>query len=403
MPIEDTPAWSPQLGAEEGAGAPELSQEPPEALSEEYEDTGEEMPAWASEPEPSSEPSLEAQAEQEGDTREQELPFEEGPPEVDVRLEDTQPRIQLPSALNDDTQPRISLPNVYQEDTQPRVVLDQSLLQDTEQEEVSQGGRPRPGARGARRRTTSTGLPAVSPRPQSSPRMAPVPYRNKAEDAAGDGARLVAQEITKRTAMPQRPKRSWVWLAVGLGLLLGGSVGTFLFMQQRQQERVKTPAPRPVPPSGNKAAPPSPPPSAPAGEPSELAPVVQEPSSPPDSEGAAVKESGSAGGPDTTAIGPGAMAADAGASEMGDAGTPAAAPAGALAVAPDSEPDSDSQEGTPAPELPMPAPLSSTSNEAAASTSSKRPSQRGGKRTNTSSRASQSTLQKEWARTRTAY
>jgi serine/threonine-protein kinase len=276
------------------------------------------------------------------------------------------------------------------------VVLDQSLLQETDEEEVSQGGKPRPGARGARRRTTSTGLPAVSPRPQSSPRMVPVPSRNKAED--------VAREITKRTAMPQRPKRSWVWLAVGLGLLLGGSVGSFLFLrQQRQLELVKTPAPRPVSPSGNKAASPPPPPSAPAREPSELAPVVQEPSSPPDSEGAAVKESGSAGGPDTTAAVPGTMAADAGTSEtedagtseMGDAGTPAAAPEGALAVAPDKEPDTASQEGTPAPELPMPAPLSSESN--------KRSSLRGGKRTNTSSRASQSMLQKEWARTRTAY
>ncbi|WP_257453388.1 serine/threonine protein kinase [Archangium lipolyticum] len=386
VPIEDTPAWSPQLGREEAQETLEPSLEPHEELS-----------AW------------DAQAEQEVETREQELPLEyegeevlpaeESPPEVDVRLEDTQPRIQLPLPSHDDTQPRISLPDVFHEDTQPRVVLDQSLFQESEEDEVSQGGRPRPGARGARRRTTSTGLPAVPQRPQSSPRMAPVPSRNRTdedEENTEEAARLPSQEITKRTAMPQRPRRSRVWLVLGLLLLLGGCVAAVLFFMQRQQEQVKPQAPRPLSLPGNKTG------SVPPREPAAPAPLVEEPSSLADSAREDSKESGSAGGPDSAAPLE-ALAADAGTSGTEDAGTPAAAPAGTLAVAPDTEPDTGSLAGTPAPELPMPAPLSSGSDEAPAAAPGKRPSQRG-KRTNTiSSRAPQSMLQKEWARTRTAY
>ncbi|WP_430384396.1 serine/threonine protein kinase [Archangium violaceum] len=399
--IEDTPAWSPQLGLEEGPDAHESPGEVREELAESYEDTGEELPAWNAEQDPSSDMSWEeAQAGEEVETREQdlpqedeqgegELPAEESPPEVDVRLEDTQPRIHLSSIAHEDTQPRISLPDVYHEDTQPRVVLDQSLFQETEQEEVSQGGRPRSGARGARRRTTSTGLPAVSPRPQSSPRMAPVPSRNRAaENDSGERTekevRPPSHEITRRTAMPQRPRRSWVWISLGLVLLLGSCVGAVLLFKQRQSESVKPPAPRPLSPPGTKAGlvpSPSAPSSSQAHEPSEPAPIE-----------VVAEESGSAGGPDTVATLE-AVAADAGTSEVGDAGPPATAPEGTLAVAPDTESDTDTNL----------APLSSASNDAAASAPVKRPSQRGKRTGGISSRAPQSMLMKEWARTRTAY
>ena len=58
---------------------------------------------------------------------------------MDVGLEDTNPRIQMPRPSHDDTQPRVSLSDVYRQDTQPRVVLEAQAL--ATEEEVSQGGK----------------------------------------------------------------------------------------------------------------------------------------------------------------------------------------------------------------------------------------------------------------------
>jgi serine/threonine protein kinase len=357
--IEDTPAWSEPLRADEDPGVLAPWEEAPESASLPFEtEQFDEPPVLGTE-----------------------LPDEEAVDEgaVDVRLEDTHPRFQMPRSSREDTQPRASPRDVYHEDTQPRVVLDAQLLRDNpEEEEVSQGGRKRP-----RRRVTSTGVPVVSPRPpSSSPRMAAVTARaSEPGDASDEAVPSAQQEITRRTAMPTRPGLPWLWVAVGLVLLLvGGGVGAAVFLLQHPSDpehEGPPPARRLTPPGTKGAQAPSP------ATPSAQAPKSAEPS------------------PSAPAPSAEAPSATAAAGDSVQEGTQAAAPAPseALAAAPEAAPapapDTGAASAESSPEQALLAPLAP---------SPETPAPPPGKRVPPRKRFSrQSTLQKEWARTRNAF
>ncbi|WP_430384201.1 protein kinase domain-containing protein [Archangium violaceum] len=269
---------------------------------------------------------------------------------VDVGLEDTQPRIHLPREMHEDTQPRVSLLDVYRQDTQPRVVLDESLLRDSpDEEDVTQENRKKP-----RRRVTSTGVPVSSPRQTSSSSHRAVAQAQPAQD----------KEITRRTAVPKRPGLPWGMIIMGLALLLTGlGVGAAAFFLQHpvDSETVEPPPARPVLPSGGKTA---------------RAPSVA-PSSVPAPEAAAPSTAGGAPVPGGTRTAPPA---------------PEEAPAAAAAPEMATAPDAGSSMVEPSPEESLLAPLNDPQ-----PAPSKRPPPR--KRSSRNA----STLQKEWARTRSAY
>ncbi len=154
LPIENTPAWSEALSADDDLSAIESSRDPgiaPPVPSEAVEaawDVSEEQPEH---PEGDEEPLPAWDAEAQGDDSDEsdivvgvetEHP---GEASVDVRLEDTHPRIQMPPPSHDDTQPRVFLSDVYRQGNPQRGVLDESPVHSEEQEEVSQSGRSRPG------------------------------------------------------------------------------------------------------------------------------------------------------------------------------------------------------------------------------------------------------------------
>ncbi|OJT19705.1 hypothetical protein BO221_35775 [Archangium sp. Cb G35] len=350
VPIEDTPMWSEPLRSDEDLSAIEESQDSRPAPPLSYE-TGEQEEEGASASETGA--AL-------GD-------------EVDVGLADTNPRMQMPSG-HEDTQPRVVLQDVYRQDTQPRVVLDESLTRDPD-DEVSQGGK----TRRPRRRVTSTGTPVVPPRPTTSTsRMMAVTARNQEEREDSSGRRDEAEpparpEITRRTSVPARPF-PWGWLAVVVLLLLGGGLSAAVFLEPpRQEVPVEPPPARPLFQGKKQAQTPAP--SEPSSAP---APAAGEPAAATDS---ARTASANTENPGTAAPAP----------------APAAVPVEALAAAPSAAPTGDT--GSPEIELSadeaLLAPLAPSN--ATVSASSKRQVQR--KRP--SSR--QSLLQKEWARTRTAY
>jgi serine/threonine-protein kinase len=406
VPIEDTPVWSEALATDEDLSAIEASRDarmaPPVPTGAEGAawDLPEEQPAQRGGDE---EPLPAWDAEAQGDASEASdiVPGValEDPDEgaVDVRLEDTHPRIQMPHPSHDDTQPRVSLSDVYRQGTPPR---DESPVRSEEPEEVSQSGKSRPGGgRVVRRRVTSTGTPAVSARSMSSSKMAAVPQEGDAEDGAP------RREVTQRTPMPTRPGRSLLWAGLGLALLLlGAGVGALAFFLQHKPEPVAKPPPsRPLFPPGSKGAqapaqkPSEPPTPAPAPEaPAATADAVPaDPSPPADAVPSAAVDPATAG----------AAASPEGDSAQSDAGTTAEAQPEALAVAP-AAPEPEAAPGTntdpapvdPASDAALIAPLTpapGTSQPA----STKRLSQL---RKRPSSRA-QSNLQKEWARTKSAF
>ncbi|WNG40377.1 protein kinase [Archangium violaceum] len=248
----------------------------------------------------------------------------------------------------EDTQPRIHLPREFHEDTQPRVSLQDVYRQDTQPRVVLDESLLRDSPeeevtqeakKKPRRRVTSTGVSVVSPRQMTSSSHRAVPPPGQ------------DKEITRRTSVPTRPGLPWGRIIVVLALLLtGAGVGAAAFFLQHpaDPELVEPPPARPLSPSVRKTAPS---PSVAAG----TAPVP------------------------------------------GDAQPAPPAPEEALAAAPVPEeeaetPDAGSSTVEPFPDETLLAPL-----DAPSPTPSKRPPPR--------KRATRnpSTLQKEWARTRSAY
>ncbi|WP_409015050.1 protein kinase domain-containing protein [Archangium sp.] len=218
--IEDTPAWSVALSPEEDLGAIESSEDGRTAPPVSYEtDEAASLPFHTSSDEENVVGEL----------------LEENESAVDVSLDDTNPRIRVPSS------------SMYHEDTQPRAIIQGTLLQDEEKDEVSQSGRSRPGVA---RVTTRRRVSAV-------------------QDASNEAEDFPAQrEVTRRTAVPHRATSRLKWLGMVLGLLLlGGGVGALIFfMQYKPPVRdVKPPPALPlVPPGAN--APRAPAPDAPGPE-----------------------------------------------------------------------------------------------------------------------------------------
>ena len=219
--IEDTPGWSVPLSPEEDLGAIESPEDGRTAPPVSYE-----MDEAASLPFHTSSHEADVVGEL----------LDENESAVDVRLDDTNPSIRVPSS------------SVYHEDTQPRAIIQGTLLQEEEKDEVSQSGRSRPG------------VPRVTTRRRvSAPK----------DDASNEAEDFPAQrEVTRRTAVPQRATSRLKGLGLVLGLLLlGGGVGALIFfMQHKPSVRdVKPPPALPLVPPGAKA-PRAPAPDAPGPE-----------------------------------------------------------------------------------------------------------------------------------------
>ncbi len=239
VPIEDTPMWSEALSPEEDPGAvesPEDRRSAPPVPFETEESSGptENVPFSAEASLPFHTSSHEADVVGEL--------LEEDSGSVDVPLDDTNPRIRVPSA------------GVHHEDTQPRAIIEGMLLRD-EEEEVSQSGRSRPGVgRVTRRRGgTSAGSPAVSARPASSSQKLPAVR----DDAPNDSAIPTQPGVNRRASQPQQPTSRLKWISLLLGLLLvGGGAGAVIFfvLHAPPEPEVKPPPARPLFPPGTKAS-----------------------------------------------------------------------------------------------------------------------------------------------------
>jgi serine/threonine-protein kinase len=420
LPIEDTPAWSEALSADEDLSAIEASRDSgmaPPVASEAEESAWDASEARGEHPGADEEPvpAWDAEAQEEDPDAADIVPGVEleGSDEgaVDVRMEDTHPRIQLPHPSHEDTQPRVSLSDVYRQGNAPRVVVDESPGRSEEPEEVSQSGRSRPGgARVVRRRVTSTGTPAVAARSTSTSRMVAVATRggDVEEGASGEEDSLSSRrEVTQRTLMPTRPGRPWLWIALGLGLmLLGGGAGAIAFVLMHKPEpEVKPPPARPLFPPGSRATqtptPKPPTPSVPAAA-APAATVEAAPVNPPGPADSAPTA------PADTVTAEATAAPQEDSARLKEETTPEA-PSEALAAAPapagaeaapevEAAPEADPAPVEPAGDPLLLAPLT-PSPEASAPTGTKRPAQL---RKRSSSRY-QSTLQKEWARTKSAF
>jgi serine/threonine protein kinase len=234
---------------------------------------------------------------------------------------DTDPRITVSKSLLEDTQPRVELPLNFLDDTQPRVVLDEKLLR--EEGRGEEPGAPvrasdvfESGAASASSapRVSTTGkhrpLPAPSPVPATAaPRTPAVPRRDMPTppaptalpprlqppprtgvgpppvlrsgsdpDATNPLEEIIvpsSRDVTLRTAMPKRPTRTWVWVLMGLALMLAGAAGgAVIFFFQHPEEHVGPPPAVPIPPaprrkpvSGTPAGKPAPAEPAPAPAP----------------------------------------------------------------------------------------------------------------------------------------
>ena len=344
VPIENTPIWSERLRTSEELAAIEPPQDKPG-----------EVP-WESQDEADSTAELGNEL---ADTDEQ--------AGVDVRLDDTDPRIQMPRVSHADTQPRVSRADVYRQEPEQ------------EQEELSQSGRSKPGgARVPRRRGTSPSSPAIASRVTSSGKLVAL----AAQDGAPDEA--AAREAPLRTASPKQPASSWMWLMMALGvLLLGSGVAIFAFVLNHKPEPARPPPARPLFPSGNKAGQGSSAPTVaaaqprtqPSSEPTPSEPTPAEPSTPADSAQAVVVD---AGVPEMTA------------SAEGEA-VPVAPEAAGAAVA--------QAEPAPTPDPALLEPLAPESTVTQPTVTPPTPP----KRTSVRKRPSrnQSNLQREWTRTRT--
>ena len=246
-----------------------------------------------------------------------------GPPSLPA---DTDPRITVPKGIPEDTQPRVELPLNFLEDTQPRVVLDEKLLR-----EEGRGEEPaapvrasdvfEAGAASAASRVSTTGkhrplspqgpvsgpspvpvsavprapapaplrrdLPtppaptAVPPRLSPSPRsiVGPPPtLRPVADpDATNPLEEVVvpsSRDITLRTTVPKRPTRTWVWVLMGLALMLAGAAGgAVIFFLQHPEEHQGPPPPERIPPAQRR----NPSPAAPMGKPAPTTPAPTPP------------------------------------------------------------------------------------------------------------------------------
>jgi serine/threonine-protein kinase len=360
--IEDTPGWSVPLSPEEDLGAIESHEDGRTAPPVSYErDEADSLPFHTSSHEADVVGEL----------------LDENESAVDVRLDDTDPRIRVPSS------------SVYHEDTQPRAIIQGTLLQEEEEkDEVSQSGRSRPGvARVTTRRRVS------APKDDAS---------NEAEDFPAQ------REITRRTAIPQRATSRLKGLGMVLGLLLlGGCVGALIFFMQHTPPArdVKPPPALPLVPPGAKA-PRAPAPDAPGPETSpasdsaqaralaEAPAVAAEPAPVPETPPAA------------TAAAPAAETPPAAAQVAPEQTAPAAQAAPVAEVAPEQTPSVAQAEPSPGESAldelsddallaPLPGPSEST-----APSSTKR-----GvvvRKRSSSPPRSQSPLQKEWLRTKSA-
>ena len=278
--------------------------------------------------------------------------------EGDVLLEDTQPRAQMPRAPG---KPRPSSQDVYHQDTQPRVVLDASLMREAEPDDVPAAFRPKSaGTKIPRRRVTATGLPAVSPRPVAAPpRLVASPPGDADGDDTSEQPLRSQTPLSVPTPVQSPARRSRVGLLLTVTLLgLGTGVGAWMFFQRRPPEPGVPPPPPPRALANAPAEPPSTAPKAPTALVPEVRPI-----------------------PSATEIAT-AAAADAGLALDVDAGAVASVP-------------------VPTEEEELLSPLSASPTEhAPAPAPSKRApvvrKTRGGSRV-------QSPLQKEWARTRSAY
>jgi hypothetical protein len=244
---------------------------------------------------------------------------------------DTDPRITVPPGMPEDTQPRIELPLNFLEDTQPRVVLDEKLLREEGRGEepaapvrasdVFESG----AATSARVATTGKHRPLSPPGPVSGPSPVPasaaprapaplrkdmptppaptaVPPRLQPSPRTGVGSpptlRPVSdpdatnpleevvvpssRDITLRTAIPKRPTRTWVWVLMGLALMLAGAAGgAVIFFLQHPEEHEGPPPPERIPKSQRR----KPAPASPPGKPAPGAPAPA-PSGAPDPEAA---------------------------------------------------------------------------------------------------------------------
>jgi serine/threonine-protein kinase len=366
--IEDTPGWSVPLSPEEDLGAIESHEDGRTAPPVSYErDEAASLPFHT----PSHDADVVGEL------------LDENESAVDVSLNDTNPRIRVPSS------------SMYHEDTQPRAIIQGTLLQEEEKDEVSQSGRSRPGVP---RVTTRRRVSAVFPTPSALKDDAP----NEVEDFSAQ------REITRRTAVPQRATSRLKGLGLVLGLLLlGGGVGALIFFMQHKPpvRDVKPPPALPLVPPGAKA-PRSPAPDAPGPETSpasdsaqaralaEAPPVAAEP--------APVAETP----PAAMAAAPVAETAPAAAQAAPEQTAPAAQAAPVAEVAPEQTPSVAQAEPSPGESAldelsddallaPLPTPSESTAS----------PSTKRGvvvrKRSSSPSR-SQSPLQKEWLRTKSA-
>lgn len=173
------------------------------------------------------------------------------PMSVDVRMEDTQPRVQRPAprAARPEPVPRAAPAKLQPEDTNPRVVLDASLMREPEPEEVSQSGRVKTqtGSRPAvpRRRVTSTGIsvavPSGAPRATgSAPKLSAVPARESRRDMSPE-ERTDRDEPSGVQAPPSASGASrsgnagWM-VALTLLALVGGSVGAGLYFMLHPEQ-----------------------------------------------------------------------------------------------------------------------------------------------------------------------
>ncbi|WP_425437641.1 protein kinase domain-containing protein [Melittangium boletus] len=330
--------------------------EPPEPLEIEAPPPIENTPSWAV-PLPREEDPEYAEA-----ARTVEVPEFAEPPldtlnlsEGDVLLEDTQPRAQMPRAPG---KPRPPSQEVYHQDTQPRVVLDASLMRDAEPEEVPAAFRPKSaGTKIPRRRVTATGMPAVSPRPVAAPpRLVATPPGDADGEDTSEQLRSSQTPPSIPTPVQSPARRSRVGPLLLVTLLgLGAGVGAWMFFQRRLPEPDRAPAPPPRAVARGPVEPPSTPPDAPSAIDSEPRPI-----------------------PSATAIAT-AVAADAGM----DAG--ADVDAGAIASVP-----------VPTEEEELLSPLSAVPAQPPPKRAQMVRKTRGASR-------GQSLLQKEWARTRSAY
>lgn len=348
VPIEDTPAWSEALSPEEDLGAIESPEDKRSAPPVPFETEAEASLPFHTDSH---------QADVVGEL------LDEAEGAVDVRLDDTNPRIQLPPAVD-----------VYHEDTKPRAIVEGAeLLRDEDPEEVSQSGRSRPGGgRVTRRRATSAGSPGLSARStSSSPKLAAVAAR---EEALKDAA--PAEIVTRRTSLPRRSTSPLKWVGLVLGLLmLGGGAGALIFfvLNRPPEPEVKPPPARPLFPPGARA------------------PKVPAPDSPgvetaPERDSAEAEVKSAADAP---------AEALAEAPPVAAAAAPVAETTPEVATAPgpeDSEADGLSDDALLAPLKPMPGSTTSSSTKRGGVP----PRKRGTARV-------QSALQKEWTRTKGAF